>query len=185
VAATSLRAVPHFDGQFSHGAAGIGLAFAKAAILLNQPKYLSVAMQAGEATYQYGDFRSNPTFCTGLAGGGELLVELHKNTREDIWLERAQEFAQKALAYRSVINEQSFWPRMQLIAFQPISLRSFWNRILFLASGESTQIRNTTNVTINHQRGRISREMQPATTSVFEFGFATAGASTLTFCLKL
>ena len=96
--------------QFSHGAAGIGLAFAKVATLLDQSNYLSVALQAGEATYQYGDFRANPTFCTGLAGGGELLVELYKITREDIWLERAQEFAQKALAYRSIIDGQSYWP---------------------------------------------------------------------------
>ncbi len=96
--------------QYSHGAAGIGLVFAKAARLLDQPNYLSVALQAGEATYQYGDFRANPTFCTGLAGGGELLVELYKITREEIWLERAQEFAKKALAYRSIIDGQSFWP---------------------------------------------------------------------------
>ena len=80
------------------------------ATLLDQSNYLSVALQAGEATYQYGDFRANPTFCTGLAGGGELLVELYKITREDIWLERAQEFAQNALAYRSIIDGQSYWP---------------------------------------------------------------------------
>jgi lantibiotic modifying enzyme len=96
--------------QYSHGAAGIGLVFAKAARLLDQPNYVSTAKQAGEATYQYGDFRANPTFCTGLAGGGELLVELYKITRDDIWLERAQEFAQKALTYRSIIEGQSFWP---------------------------------------------------------------------------
>ncbi|MGJ8675975.1 MAG: lanthionine synthetase LanC family protein [Akkermansiaceae bacterium] len=96
--------------QFSHGAAGIGLVFAKAARLLDQPNYLSVALQAGEATYQYGDLRANPTFCTGLAGGGELLVELYQITRDEIWLERAQEFAHMALAYRSIIGGQYFWP---------------------------------------------------------------------------
>ena len=96
--------------QYSHGAAGIGLVFAKATGLLKEPNYLSIALQAGEATYQYGDFRKNPTFCTGLAGGGELLVELYQITREEIWLERAQEFAQKALTYRSIIEGQSFWP---------------------------------------------------------------------------
>jgi lantibiotic modifying enzyme len=96
--------------QFSHGAAGIGLVFAKAARLLDQPNYESIALQAGEATYQYGDFRGNPTFCTGLAGGGELLVELYRLTRKEVWLERAQDFAQKAFAYHSIIDGQSFWP---------------------------------------------------------------------------
>ncbi len=96
--------------QYSHGAAGIGLVFAKAAGLLGQPDYLSVALQAGEATYQYGDYRKNPTFCTGLAGGGELLVELYRITMKEIWLERAREFAGMALAYRSIIDGQDFWP---------------------------------------------------------------------------
>ncbi|MEO5912873.1 MAG: lanthionine synthetase LanC family protein [Luteolibacter sp.] len=96
--------------QYSHGAAGIGLVFAKAAGLLDQPDYLSIALQAGEATYQYGDYRENPTLCTGLAGGGELLVELYRITMEEIWLERAREFAEKALAYRSIIDGQTFWP---------------------------------------------------------------------------
>lgn len=96
--------------QYSHGAAGIGLVFAKVANLLDNPAYLSIALQAGEAPYQYGDFRTNPTFCTGLAGGGELLVELYRSTRERIWLDRAQEFAQKTLAYRSFKQGQFLWP---------------------------------------------------------------------------
>ncbi len=96
--------------QYSHGAPGIGLVFAKAAMLLDQPNYMDIALQAGEATYHYGDFRKNSTLCTGLAGGGELLVEIYRNTLEEIWLERAQEFAAKALAYRAIINGQDFWP---------------------------------------------------------------------------
>lgn len=96
--------------QYSHGAAGIGLVFAKASELLGEPGYLSIALQAGEATYQYGDHRENPTLCTGLAGGGELFVEIYRITRDEIWLERAREFAEKALAYRSNIDGQDFWP---------------------------------------------------------------------------
>jgi len=96
--------------QYSHGSPGIGLVFAKAAGLLDEPGYLSIARQAGEATYHYGDFRANPTVCTGLAGGGELLVELYRETGEEIWLERAREFAEQALAYRSIIGGRDFWP---------------------------------------------------------------------------
>jgi lantibiotic modifying enzyme len=96
--------------QNSHGAPGIGLVFAKAAGLLDRRDYLSVALQAGEATYHYGDYRENPTLCTGLAGGGELLVEIYRITKEEMWLKRAREFAEKALAYRSIIDGQDFWP---------------------------------------------------------------------------
>lgn len=96
--------------QYSHGAAGIGLVFAKAANLLGEPEYLSTALRAGEATYQNGDRRENPTLCTGLAGGGELLVEIYRTTKEEVWLNRAREFAEKAFAYRSTINGQDFWP---------------------------------------------------------------------------
>jgi len=96
--------------QYSHGSPGIGLVFAKATALIDEPDYLSIALQAGEATYHYGDFRENPTLCTGLAGGGELLVEIYRITKEKIWLERAREFAEKAIAYRSIIGGQDFWP---------------------------------------------------------------------------
>lgn len=47
---------------------------------------------------------------------------LYKITEEKFWLKRAEEFAQKALAYRSIIEGSLFGPRTQSIAFQPISL---------------------------------------------------------------
>ena len=96
--------------QYSYGAPGIGLVFAQAARVLGRPDYLETALLAGEATYRHGDFRHNPTLCTGLAGGGELLVELYRETRDERWLNRALEFAEKALAYRTIIDGEHFWP---------------------------------------------------------------------------
>jgi len=96
--------------QYSHGAPGIGLVFALASELLDEPRFLSVALSAAEATYQYGDHRKNPTFCTGLAGGGELLVEAYRISGEKQWLERAREFAVMAGKYRTTIDGQDYWP---------------------------------------------------------------------------
>jgi hypothetical protein len=84
--------------------------FARASILLNDPRWLVVALKAGHATYGYGDFRNNPTLCTGLAGGGELFIELFKLTLDEIWWQRAGEFARLAMGYRSVIDGQDHWP---------------------------------------------------------------------------
>lgn len=96
--------------QHSHGAAGIGLVFARASVLLNEPRWLEIALKAGEATYAYGDFRGNPTLCTGLAGGGELFVELFRLTHDENWWRRAEEFARMTMAYRSVIGGLDHWP---------------------------------------------------------------------------
>jgi lantibiotic modifying enzyme len=96
--------------QHSHGAAGIGLVFAHASVLLNDSRWLEIARQAGEATYAYGDFRHNPTLCTGLAGSGELLIELFRLTRDTIWWQRARDFAQQASAYKQVIDGLDYWP---------------------------------------------------------------------------
>jgi hypothetical protein len=96
--------------QHSHGAAGTGLAFARASVLLDESKWLEIALQAGEATYRYGDFRKNPTLCIGLAGSGELFIELFKLTHDKIWWDRAKEFAHMASGYRSLVDGQECWP---------------------------------------------------------------------------
>lgn len=96
--------------QNSHGAAGIGLVFARASVLLGDEQLLHIACLAGEATDGYGDFRRNPTLCTGLAGSGELFIELFKLTGEEIWWQRAKEFALLAIAYKQVIHGLDCWP---------------------------------------------------------------------------
>ena len=96
--------------QWSHGSPGIGLAFLRAAEIFGEPRLRRAALLAGEATYGYGDFRKNPTQCVGLAGGGDLLLELWRVTGEGRWLERAREFGEKVLAYRAVLPEGEAWP---------------------------------------------------------------------------
>ena len=96
--------------QHSHGAAGIGLVFARAARIFADAAFSAVALKAGETTYQYGDYRHNPTLCTGLAGCGELFVELFRNSNDKLWLARAQEFARLAFSYKARSKDQDYWP---------------------------------------------------------------------------
>jgi lantibiotic modifying enzyme len=96
--------------QWSHGAPGIGMSFLKAYEIFQQPRLLHAAQMAGEATYAYGDFRQNATQCIGLAGCGDLLLELGRVTGEPVWFARAAEFGTKALAYRATSLEGDAWP---------------------------------------------------------------------------
>ena len=96
--------------QWCTGAPGIGLFFAKAHEVLGAATCLQTARAAGEATYTYGDGRKNPTYCHGLAGNTELLIELYRITGEPIWLNRAHEFADRMLGYRRTGPEGDVWP---------------------------------------------------------------------------
>jgi lantibiotic modifying enzyme len=96
--------------QWSHGAAGIGLVFAKAFELLGDRAYLEIAVKCGKTTYAYGDFRNNATQCIGVSGCGELFLELFRIGHEEIWLARALEFAQMAMGYRDELPQGDAWP---------------------------------------------------------------------------
>lgn len=96
--------------QYSHGSVGIGLAYARSAVLLKEPSLLAVALQAGEATHRYGDFRKNPTLCTGVAGSGELMIELFRQTQDSLWQARAEAFGDMALTYKVTTPEGDRWP---------------------------------------------------------------------------
>ncbi|MEO8353847.1 MAG: lanthionine synthetase LanC family protein [Chthoniobacteraceae bacterium] len=96
--------------QWSHGAAGIGLTLLTAHRVLGDVGYLESAVAAAEATYHYGDFRQNYTQCTGLAGGGELLLEAYRATDDARWKERAREFALQCLPYKESTPDGDAWP---------------------------------------------------------------------------
>jgi lantibiotic modifying enzyme len=96
--------------QWSHGAAGIGLVFARAYELLDEPSYWDLALKCGTTTHAYGDFRRNATQCIGLTGCGELFIELFRLSGDPLWLDRAHEFARLAYGYRVELPEGDAWP---------------------------------------------------------------------------
>ena len=71
--------------------------------------YLATAKAAGETTYAYGDVRSNPSQCHGLAGCAELFLALYRLTGEPVWLGRAHDFAVQALGYRMSTPYGDVW----------------------------------------------------------------------------
>lgn len=95
--------------QWCIGAPGIGFFFAGAHQVLGEPTYLAAAKAAGETTHAYGDVRGNPSQCHGLAGSAELFLELYRTTRAPLWLDRAHEFALRALRYRTATPEGDVW----------------------------------------------------------------------------
>jgi lantibiotic modifying enzyme len=98
--------------QWCYGAAGVGLFFVRAHEVLGPggaPEALATAQAAGETTFQYGDVRHNPVQCHGLAGNGELFLELYRVTREERWRERAHTFARQAFAYRRETPSGEVW----------------------------------------------------------------------------
>jgi len=96
--------------QWSHGAPGIGLTLLTAHRVLRDGCYLDAAIAAAEATYHYGDFRQNYTQCTGLSGGGELLLEVFRATGDEKWRRRAHEFALQCLRYKEATPDGDAWP---------------------------------------------------------------------------
>lgn len=95
--------------QWCRGASGIGLFFAKAHEVLGDSPYLATAQAAGEATYAAGDVRQNPSQCHGLAGNAELFLELYRITQDQVWLERAHDFARRILGYRTIGPDGDVW----------------------------------------------------------------------------
>ena len=96
--------------QWSHGAPGIGLTLLTAHRVLGDVRYLECAIAAAEATYHYRDFRQNYTQCTGLAGGGEFLLEVFRATGAARWKQRAGDFALQCLRYRETTPDGDAWP---------------------------------------------------------------------------
>ena len=86
--------------QWCYGAPGVGIFFAKLHEALGDPKDLETAEAAGECTYQHGDVRRNACQCHGLAGNGDLLLDLYQVSGKQVWLDRAHDFARRAFAYR-------------------------------------------------------------------------------------
>lgn len=79
--------------HFCHGAPGAVFLFAKAYEVFKKNEYLQAALSAGEIVYKYGVLRKGPGLCHGIAGNGYTFLCLYKLTRNEIWLERARNYA--------------------------------------------------------------------------------------------
>ncbi|MDQ3699814.1 MAG: AGE family epimerase/isomerase, partial [Chloroflexota bacterium] len=95
--------------QWCIGAPGIGWFLAEAAAVLREPRYAAAACAAGRTTYAAGDLRRNPSQCHGLAGAAELFLALYRLTGDSVWLDRAHDFAQRIMGYRTQTPDGDAW----------------------------------------------------------------------------
>ena len=85
--------------QWCHGAPGIGLFFGRTHEIIGDDSCREWALRCGNSTCAAGDIRKNPSQCHGLAGNGELLVELARITGDAEWVAKAREFGCLAAEY--------------------------------------------------------------------------------------
>lgn len=85
--------------QWCHGAPGIGLFFSRTHEITDDGSCREWALRCGESTYSAGDIRRNPSQCHGLAGNGELFIELARMTGDGQWTVKARQFGVLAAEY--------------------------------------------------------------------------------------
>ncbi len=108
---------PRFEGdaesprvQWCHGSPGVGLFLVRAFEETGEAWIGELATTAAEATYRAGDVRGNPSQCHGLAGNGELLLEMARVFDGREWAVRAVEFGRLAAGYRESVDGVVRWP---------------------------------------------------------------------------
>lgn len=105
--------------QWCHGTAGIGLFYAKAFEAFARPEFLDKARSAAASTVLHRDTRSSPIQCHGLAGNGELFLELYRVTRETMWLKHASDFGTAIMRYRIHTTDGVVWQGDEPGLFSP------------------------------------------------------------------
>ncbi|KAI9209707.1 uncharacterized protein BJ171DRAFT_484820 [Polychytrium aggregatum] len=87
--------------QFCHGAAGVGLCFAKAYELLMDDSYLAEAKGASDVVWHRGLLRKGVSLCHGISGNAMLFLTLLRITNDIRFWYRATKFASAALEHPS------------------------------------------------------------------------------------
>ena len=95
--------------QWCHGAPGIGLFAIRTFEAIGAASLRELAEHCAEATYAAGDVKANASQCHGLAGNGELLIEVARVLGQERWMQHAIKFGHMALAYREDLNGRSRW----------------------------------------------------------------------------
>ncbi len=95
--------------QWCHGSPGIGLFAIRGFEAVGDASLRGLAERCAEAVYAAGDVRANASQCHGLAGNGELLIEMSRVLGEQGWMRRAREFGRLATAYREEAGGRARW----------------------------------------------------------------------------
>ncbi|KAL3268793.1 hypothetical protein HHI36_007889 [Cryptolaemus montrouzieri] len=93
--------------QWCHGAPGFVYLFSQAYKVFGDPKYLQLALEAGEIVWQRGLVRKGYSICHGVSGNGYCFLELFQTTQDEKHLYRAIKYAEWCLDYKKSHEEYS------------------------------------------------------------------------------
>lgn len=91
--------------QWCHGAPGFVFMFSQAHKVFGDPKYLQLALEAGEIVWRRGLVRKGYSICHGVSGNAYCFLELYQTTQEQKHLHRAIKFAEWCLDYQKIHEE--------------------------------------------------------------------------------
>ena len=95
--------------QWCHGAAGIGLFGAHGFARTGDPAFADLMRRCADATRAAGDVRQNPSQCHGLAGNGELFIEMARLHNDADALNDAHRFGALASTYHDGEGGNERW----------------------------------------------------------------------------
>jgi hypothetical protein len=81
-----------------HGTSGVGTALVRFHAELGDERYLEMALAAGRSAFS--KFTVLPGLFEGISSIGQLMVDLHRHTGDDVWRRRGLEIADTVLRYR-------------------------------------------------------------------------------------
>jgi serine/threonine-protein kinase len=85
---------PEHRAGWCDGTAGFVLLWCLASRVLSDPRLMDLAESAAWSTWEAPD--AEPTLCCGLAGRAYALLALYRLNRDDAWLQRARQLAERA-----------------------------------------------------------------------------------------
>jgi hypothetical protein len=93
--ARSKREKPPTLCQHCHGAPGMVTTFADAPFAA--PEFDALLLDAGRFTWSAGPLTKGSNLCHGTGGNGYAFLKLYRRTNDQLWLDRARQFAMTAI----------------------------------------------------------------------------------------
>ena len=122
--------------QFCHGATGAVPLILRLAKVYEEPRYLREAKELGQVIWRRGLLSTKGLgLCHGIPGNGFALLGIYKQTRDEVWLNRAIHFAVFACEHQ-VLAQQADRPHS---LFEGLAgAACFWGSVLAAATGDAT-----------------------------------------------
>ena len=109
--------------QWCHGAPGVLYMFTNAYKALGDARYLEMALQCGEVTWQRGILKKGYSICHGVAGNAYCFLELYQVTRDPKHLHRGMMFAEWCADFEK--RFEGYTPDRPLSLFEGVFGRTY------------------------------------------------------------